>query len=144
VSEVVPRAVVLVEGVSDRVALTELARRRGVDLAARGVEVVAMGGATNVGHHVRRWQGPRRAPRRAVRRRRGRVVRPALGAEPTPRAEHGVGVCVADLEDELIRALGVAGVEAVIAREGRLGSLRTLRRQPPSATASRTSTCTGS
>jgi len=40
VSEVVPRAVVLVEGVSDRVALTELARRGGVDLAGRGVEVV--------------------------------------------------------------------------------------------------------
>ena len=67
------------------------------------------------------------------------MVRPALGTEPTPDAEQGVGVCVVDLEDELIRALGVAGVEAVIAREGQLGSLRTLRRGPPTATAPRTS-----
>jgi predicted ATP-dependent endonuclease of OLD family len=47
-SEVAPRAVVLVEGVSDRAALAEPARRRGEDLAASGVAVVAMGGATNV------------------------------------------------------------------------------------------------
>ena len=130
VSEVVPRAVVLVEGVSDRVALAELARRRGVDLAARGVELVAMGGATNVGHHVRRWEG--RGVRLGGLCDVGEAAwfARALGTEPTPGAEQGVGVCVVDLEDELIRALGVAGVEAVIAREGQLGSLGTLRRQP--------------
>jgi hypothetical protein len=43
-------------------------------------------------------------------------------------------VCVVDLEDELIRALGVAGVEEVIAREGELASLQTLRRQPAQRT----------
>jgi predicted ATP-dependent endonuclease of OLD family len=40
------RAVVLVEGVSDKVALETLARRRGGDLTAEGVSVVAVGGRT--------------------------------------------------------------------------------------------------
>src|SRR3954469_13834519 len=39
------RAVVLVEGVSDRVVLETLAERRGRNLAADGVSVVAIGGA---------------------------------------------------------------------------------------------------
>lgn len=47
------RAVVLVEGESDRAALLALARRRGRTLAADGVVVVPMGGATNLGHHLR-------------------------------------------------------------------------------------------
>jgi hypothetical protein len=42
----------------------------------------------------------------------------------------GFFVCVADLEDELIRALGVARVEQVIDAEGELRSLRTLQKQP--------------
>ena len=41
------RAVVLVEGNSDRVALHTAARGRGRDLAGEGVEIVAMGGITN-------------------------------------------------------------------------------------------------
>jgi hypothetical protein len=40
-------AVVLVEGDSDRIALKTLAGRQGRDLAAEGIEVVAMGGITN-------------------------------------------------------------------------------------------------
>ena len=39
---------VLVEGESDRIAITCLAERLGRDLAAEGVEVVALGGATNL------------------------------------------------------------------------------------------------
>jgi hypothetical protein len=39
-------------------------------------------------------------------------------------------VCHADLEDELIRAVGVPGVEQVIAAQGDLGSLRTFYKQP--------------
>ena len=46
----------------------------------------------------------------------------------------GFHACSTDLEDELIRALGVAGVEEVIAREGELASLQTLRRQPAQRT----------
>ena len=42
----------------------------------------------------------------------------------------GFYVCVADLEDELIRAIGVAGVEAVVDAQGDLRSFRTLQKQP--------------
>ena len=52
-----PRAVVLVEGHSDLVALATLAGRAGRDLAAEGVEVVAMGGVTNTRTFARRY-GP--------------------------------------------------------------------------------------
>jgi predicted ATP-dependent endonuclease of OLD family len=46
------RAVVIVEGDSDRVALETLAKRRGRDLAAEGVEIVPIGGA----HAIRRYR----------------------------------------------------------------------------------------
>ncbi|HEX5771789.1 MAG TPA: hypothetical protein VFY11_12560, partial [Nocardioidaceae bacterium] len=42
----------------------------------------------------------------------------------------GFFVCVEDLEDELIRALGVDRVEEVVAAEGELRSLRSLQKQP--------------
>ena len=41
----------------------------------------------------------------------------------------GFYVCVEDLEDELIRALGVASVEHVVEAQGELGSFRTLQKQ---------------
>lgn len=44
--------------------------------------------------------------------------------------ELGFYVCVLDLEDELIRALGAASVEAVIDSQGELGSFRTLQKEP--------------
>ena len=42
----------------------------------------------------------------------------------------GFYVCVADLEDELIRSLGTDRVEAIIAEQGDLGALRTFQQQP--------------
>ena len=42
----------------------------------------------------------------------------------------GFYTCVADLEDELIRALGVAAVERVIDAQGELDLLRIFQRQP--------------
>jgi len=42
----------------------------------------------------------------------------------------GFFVCDVDLEDELIRALGTARVEQIIAAAGELASLRTLQKQP--------------
>jgi hypothetical protein len=45
-------------------------------------------------------------------------------------------VCSADLEDELIRALGPAAVEQIIEAEGELRSLRTFQRQPAQRTRS--------
>jgi len=48
------RAVVFVEGTSDRIALETLAARRGRDLAAEGVAVVAIGGAQGIGNVLAR------------------------------------------------------------------------------------------
>ena len=42
----------------------------------------------------------------------------------------GFYVCVEDLEDELIRALGADAVEEVVDAQGDLGSFRTLQKQP--------------
>ena len=44
--------------------------------------------------------------------------------------ELGFYVCVEDLEDELIRALGPDAAEAVVEAHGDLGSFRTLQKQP--------------
>jgi hypothetical protein len=41
----------------------------------------------------------------------------------------GFYVCVVDLEDELIRAIGAARVEALIDSQGDIGSFHTLQRQ---------------
>jgi hypothetical protein len=41
-----------------------------------------------------------------------------------------VYVCTADLEDELIRALGPASVEEVVAAQGELETFRTFQNQP--------------
>ena len=46
------RTVVLVEGISDQVALEALAARRGRNLRAEGISVVAMGGAQGIGHFL--------------------------------------------------------------------------------------------
>ena len=42
----------------------------------------------------------------------------------------GFFVCVTDLEDELIRSLGVAATEQLIHAQGELGSFRTFAKQP--------------
>lgn len=122
-----PRTVVLVEGESDRVALLTLAGLLGLDLARSGADVVAMGGVTNLGRHLRGL-----AP--GV----GAVALHDAGEAPyvarTVRAHPGPApalfVCDADLEDELIRALGVPRVLDVVAGAGDLEAWRSLRRQP--------------
>jgi hypothetical protein len=124
------RAVVLVEGVSDQVALEALAARLGRDLAAEGVAVVPMGGATNLPRFLDEYGARGRDLRLAglCDAREEQAFRRALawaGVEPD-----GFAVCDADLEDELIRALGAEAVEAVIAAQGELASFRTLQQQP--------------
>ncbi|MER7441326.1 TOPRIM nucleotidyl transferase/hydrolase domain-containing protein [Micromonospora avicenniae] len=133
------RTVVLVEGESDRVALETLAVRRGRDLAAESVRVVPMGGVTNIGHFLDllgpAGQGLRlaglydHAEEGYVRR---GLHRAGYGAELSRDAMAALGfhVCVADLEDELIRAVGVEAVQEVVAAEGELRSFRLFQRQP--------------
>ena len=134
-----PRAVVLVEGDSDRAALMALAGRTGRDLAADGVEIVAMGGVTNIRAFATRYgpfglnvplAGIYDAPEEPF-------VRHGLAAAALPGTQDskdleklGFFACTADLEDELIRALGLDAVEAVIDEAGETRSLRLLAQMP--------------
>jgi hypothetical protein len=132
-------AVVLVEGASDRAAVEALAARRGRDLAGEGVAVVSMGGATNIGAYLsrlvlagadRRLAGLCDAGEVHVF---GRALERAGFGRGLDRAgleALGFYVCDADLEDELIRALGLEAVEVVIASLGELASFRTMQQQP--------------
>jgi hypothetical protein len=131
--------VVIVEGASDRAALEVLARRRGRDLAAGGISIEPIGGAHSIGRVL-----PDLVAREPAVRVLGLCDAGEEGAfqRAVGHAGHGSGltrgdmerlgfyVCVADLEDELIRALGVAEVEKVVAAEGDLQSLRSFQRQP--------------
>jgi hypothetical protein len=131
------RTIVLVEGTSDQVALETLAELRGRDLAREGVAVVPIGGAQAVGKFLSRLAGSDvrlaglcdEAEEEIFRH---GLERAGFGRHLTRAGMERLGfhVCVADLEDELIRALGAARVEAVIESEGALGSFRTLQKQP--------------
>ncbi|WP_344773197.1 TOPRIM nucleotidyl transferase/hydrolase domain-containing protein [Nocardioides panacisoli] len=120
-----PGSVVLVEGESDRAALLTLAERLGRDLT--GVEVVAMGGITNLRRHLADLDA----------------------AEPLPVLLHDAGekswvertlrslrldlpryVCHADLEDELVRSLGTSRALDVVAAAGDLPAWHILCNQP--------------
>lgn len=126
---------VLVEGESDRMAVEALALRLGHDLTAERVTVVPMGGATSIVHFLDRY-GPDGAGHRLLGlcdAGESRVVARALaraGVGSGSLDELGFQVCHADLEDELIRCLGVDGVLDVIAAQGELASFRILQRQP--------------
>jgi hypothetical protein len=133
------RAVVLVEGISDQVALEALARRRGRRLADEGVAVVPIGGATNVGRFLSvvgpagldlRLAGLCDAAEEPLFRRG--LERAGVGTRLTRAGMEQLGfyVCDTDLEDELIRALGVETVVRLIDAAGDLGSWRTLQKQP--------------
>ncbi len=132
-------AVVLVEGRSDEIAVRTLARLRGRDLAAEGVSVVAIGGAQAMSRFVAAY-GPAGADARLaglcdqaeepdVRRALGRAgVAPGAGRAGLEAL--GFFVCERDLEDELVRSLGVAATEAVLAAHGKLAAFRTYQKQP--------------
>jgi hypothetical protein len=133
------RAVVLVEGISDRIALEALAERHGRDLAGEGVAVVPIGGAQAIGRYLNRY-GPRglgltlaglcdAGEEREFRR---GLERAGLGSDLTRTTMEALGfyVCEADLEDELIRALGAATVELVVEEHGDIRKFRTLQKQP--------------
>lgn len=124
------RSVVLLEGPSDAEAVNALAARRGRNLAAEGVCVLSMGGAMSVGRFARLLGPPGLGLR--LTGLCDEAERPYYdrGLERAGAAEEEVFVCAADLEDELIRALGVPRVEELVREEGDLRALQTLQRQP--------------
>ena len=134
-----PRAVVLVEGRSDQAALEALAERRGRTLVAEGVSIVPIGGAANIGRFLQQF-GPQGLDARLAGLcdaaeegyfRRG-LDRAGFGSTLSRAEMEALGfyVCVADLEDELIRSLGTAAVEQIVDAQGELGSFRILQQQP--------------
>src|SRR4029079_1323344 len=107
-----PRAIVLVEGTSDQLAVETLARRHGRDLQAERVAVVPMGGYGNLPRVLGHERDVRLAGLYDVGEER-HFLR-ALGcADRTELERAGFYACTRDLEDELTRAVGPAGMEGV-------------------------------
>ncbi|KGM11586.1 hypothetical protein N868_05545 [Cellulomonas carbonis T26] len=134
---------VLVEGISDQIAVETAAQVRGLDLDAEGVVVVPVGGAHAVGRVLRTLAPGRPSAARAVRvvglcdRREEGVVGRALEAaglgavRDRPDLERlGFFVCDEDLEDELVRAVGAHEALPLLAAEGDLRAFRSLQDQP--------------
>jgi hypothetical protein len=132
------RSVVLVEGISDQIAVEALAGLQARDLAREGVVVVPIGGARSVAKFLARF-GPAGAGLRvgglcdaAEERHFRRELARAGYAPPETRGDlerEGFFVCDRDLEDELIRAVGPDAIEAILAQEGDLAAFRTLQHQ---------------
>lgn len=108
-------SIVLVEGESDALAVKALASR----LALPEPRVLPLGGSKGARRVARELHG-----RRLV------GLADAAQRRDFERVLETVFVCDPDLEAEFIRALGVDGVEAVIAGQGELGSFRRLQSQP--------------
>jgi hypothetical protein len=111
-------AYVLVEGITDRIALEAVARRLGLDLT--GIEIVPIGGAQAIRRAFAQYDGERVVGLCDAGEQR--LFRRVLG--------DATYVCDADLEDELIRALGADRVEEVVAAEGDLETFRNFQNQP--------------
>jgi hypothetical protein len=123
-------SVVLVEGVSDAIALEVIAVRVGRMLRDEGVAIVPMGGATNIGRFLSLFVSSDRDVRLA-------------GLYDVDQEDHvmrkldqaGVGrggfyACDRDLEDELLRRLPPGRIEGIMEREGDLKSFRTMQNEP--------------
>lgn len=135
------RTVVLVEGSSDVAAVEALADRDGRDLDAERIMVLPIGGSRSFGPFVRAFgpaglnlrlaglydAGEERDVQRALDR---AGLLPDGSSGEAALAQAGFFRCDADLEDELIRALGVSRMEQVVAVDGALPSLRIMQKQP--------------
>src|SRR5436190_8041121 len=111
-------AVVLVEGITDRLALESVAARLGLDLD--GVEIVPIGGAQAVRRAAAEYEGENVVGMCDAGEER--FFRRVLG--------DATFVCVKDIEDELIRAVGVPRVEELLEAQGELATFRHFQNQP--------------
>ncbi|MEH0420620.1 TOPRIM nucleotidyl transferase/hydrolase domain-containing protein [Streptomyces sp. B21-083] len=124
------RTAVLLEGLSDLAAVEALATGRSRALAAEGVCVMSMGGAMSVGRYAA-LLGPAGLGLRLVGlcdEREKPFFDRGIGSASAPHPN--VFVCAADLEDELIRALGPARVEEIVQAEDELRPWQTFLQQP--------------
>lgn len=132
------RALVLVEGISDQIAVEVAARRLGRDLASEGVVIWPAGGVGSIGALAARF-GPLGLGLSLVGLCDaaevtwvGRALLKAgvgVALDRAGLAALGFFVCDRDLEDEMIRVLGVDQTLALLAAGGDLAAFRTLQRQ---------------
>jgi len=132
------RTLVLVEGDSDAGAVRALADLLGCDLDLHHIQIWSANGVTNfprlLTEFVRTHQGATfcgmydLADERHVRRALAQASVPIDAHEPLD--SFGFFACVADLEDELIRALGVDAVERVLEAQSELISFRRFQAMP--------------
>ncbi len=111
---------ILVEGITDRIALEAVAAKLGLDLAAARIEIAPIGGAQAIRRAAEQYDGERVVG--LCDAGEERWFRRVLGG--------ATYVCVENLEDELIRALGAGRVEEVVAGEGDLETFRNFQNQP--------------
>ena len=130
--------IVLVEGVTDELALTLAARRSGRDLKAEGVSIVPINGAHAISRFLRHLAAEKPGVKLAGLYDEGEeeVIRVALeragyGSNLERSQLEGVGffACIADLEDELIRAAGEPTLLMLIELEGDAQPWRRFRSQ---------------
>ncbi|MEV5598098.1 TOPRIM nucleotidyl transferase/hydrolase domain-containing protein [Streptomyces sp. NPDC052496] len=124
------RTAVLLEGPSDHAAVEALAVRSGRDLDAEGVCVMPMGGAMCVGRYAGLLGPPGLGLRLTGLCDEGEQRFYDRGLERARVARRDFFVCVADLEDELIRALGTVRVEEIVRAEGDVRPWQIFLRQP--------------
>ena len=130
--------IVLVEGVTDELALTLAARRSRRDLEADGVSIVPINGAHAISRFLRQLAAEKPGARFAGLYDEGEeeVIRAALeragyGPNLDRSRLEGVGffACVVDLEDELIRAVSETNLSRLIELEGDAQPWHTFRHQ---------------
>lgn len=132
------RAIILVEGISDQIAIETLARGHGRDLAAEGVLVFPTGGSCSLRRYLAEFAAAEPRPilaglfdRDALPLLNRALAAAGLDAPEsvTGLAALGFHISTRDLEDELIRAIGPARLAALIEAEGEGGALATLGKQ---------------
>jgi hypothetical protein len=124
------RTLVLVEGDSDAAAVRALAAILGCDLGLLHIQICSAGGVTNFSQSLAGFvrMHPNAQFCGMYDLAEERHVRRALASASVPIAPHeslepfGFFACVADLEEELIRALGAEAVERVLEAQGELVS----------------------
>lgn len=123
------RAVILVEGSSDRRALTTLATRRGRDLDADGISIIATTGATNFVRFVEMLGPAGHDVALAAMCDRAELseIQAAMSQLDGTRS---IYTCVRDLEDELIRAIGPEAMMSLMDEQGDLRRFRSFQNQP--------------
>ena len=132
------RTLVLVEGDSDAAALRALAGLLGCDLDSHQIHILSAHGVTNFSRLLVEFlcthPGARvcglydTADEQHVRRALAYAAIPIAAEECLE--SYGFFACVTDLEDELIRALGVEAVERVLEAQGELTSFRRFQAMP--------------